>query len=895
MMTELAVSASALPWSARVGLDTISDVFGVPFDFDDDQWPLCGSGRNVNKLDFSHLGPDTEVCRHFRKKYGVHAAVVAKLLLLHLASQSQTQRPTSLRLKLRARMIGVSLLINFVHIECRNHFIQDGPAIQLTNLTNFQSFALVHTLHRESVSRAASTISRITYSNRYSISSWASALDAAGLSGIIDPQISARHETQSLKRAYTSEGESRVSYGDWSDGKSFNRLTLDFGRHYVEHCVDTIAAFGPVITAISDVMERYKSIAKSVGASDSLVNYKHFRSICVQLLFRIDVKPSILRTLRKTPSREALSDALATAYDDVVSVLHGNAEMVTEESLSKICRQLGLDDKRETIDALYVFVDAWCNDDFSRFETSFRIRFPGISFASLAEVIEQTRAALPTPARTGPPNRDEWLEWGLEYKELESGHQRPLVIATRFMNGAVAVIAAAFTGWRASELGFSMDDILVSENRDILDQQAFPVRLQVNSFIPKTHGNRIKIQREISYSTYRILRSLQQLKRIGGSTPFFANRKGNYFPRFLSSDLGQMWASFVRGYSPFRELDLVEECGIHEHELLSDRFDPSLIAAWHRAKAEFNRVDFFLNYRHRAADVRCGKAHVLWNYAKGGGIEEDTALFRRYLTDKTQDRIKSLQESNEITLDLTRSVSRELVRGCLYPSPHAFRHMWAEAVYRRFDGDVGWMIRSNFKHISRSMWHAYVRNKDHASLDGDVKSRVISSLVYRALSTKDDQFTGQFAKKVRRIFKQTVAAPPDQLHGVAEKFSASQVSDFTATPWGYCMFMSRNQHLAKCAEHGQPQRMRASPRLCMSCGNFLIQNSNVDYVVLHLAKDLEILKRGSVPAVYRKSSYKTVRAARKYLLSLAPDHGIHNEIRVSIDAYLRDTKEEAIR
>ena len=56
---------------------------------------------------------------------------------------------------------------------------------------------------------------------------------------------------------------------------------------------------------------------------------------------------------------------------------------------------------------------------------------------------------------------------------------------------------------------------------------------------------------------------------------------------------------------------------------------------------------------------------------------------------------------------------RRLVADCYYPTPHAFRHMWAEAVYRRFDGDIGWMIRSQFKHITRYMWGDYIRDKEN--------------------------------------------------------------------------------------------------------------------------------------------------------------------------------------
>lgn len=59
-----------------------------------------------------------------------------------------------------------------------------------------------------------------------------------------------------------------------------------------------------------------------------------------------------------------------------------------------------------------------------------------------------------------------------------------------------------------------------------------------------------------------------------------------------------------------------------------------------------------------------------------------------------------------------RDICSEILDGVRYPSPHAFRHIWAEAVLTRYQGDVGAVIRHQFCHLDNSFFMAYLRDKD---------------------------------------------------------------------------------------------------------------------------------------------------------------------------------------
>jgi hypothetical protein len=238
------------------------------------------------------------------------------------------------------------------------------------------------------------------------------------------------------------------------------------------------------------------------------------------------------------------------------------------------------------------------------------------------------------------------------------------------------------------------------------------------------------------------------------------------------------------------------------------------------------------------------------------------------ISPETKVVIQSLKSDKEISPVLSFAIINEIMSNCLYPTPHAFRHMWAESVYRRFDGDAGWMIRSNFKHITQNMWLAYIRDKDNRRQHDRVKRRVISSLLGNYVRKKGAGFTGAMDKMLRRLFLHTKSTTIDALEVAVEQYGLLEIEDIKSNPWGFCILRKRGKSHAKCAEQGVPQRQNASPAFCFGCTNNLTQVGNIEGILLGISNDLKVLQNPKVPETFRKVSLQTVKNAHKQLKKL---------------------------
>jgi hypothetical protein len=290
--------------------------------------------------------------------------------------------------------------------------------------------------------------------------------------------------------------------------------------------------------------------------------------------------------------------------------------------------------------------------------------------------------------------------------------------------------------------------------------------------------------------------------------------------------------------------------------------DTLLINAYKRSRQEFERVKFLLDRKRRG---------FVWAYHTKTLRQDYSDLLDKHLSRETKEVIRALRSKIDATPSFSTQVTNELLEKCLYPTPHAIRHMWAEAVYRRFDGDVGWMIRSNFKHINQSMWLAYIRNKDNFNQHNRVKRNVISSLLANYVNKSGTGYAGAIDKLMRRLFLQTRTTTIDQLNYAIDRYSMIEIEDIKSNPWGFCILRKRVQAHAKCAELGVPQRHNASPALCLGCTNNLSQNGNVDGILLGVSNDVHVIANPKVPNSFRSASFQTVKIAHKQLKKLNVD------------------------
>ena len=394
---------------------------------------------------------------------------------------------------------------------------------------------------------------------------------------------------------------------------------------------------------------------------------------------------------------------------------------------------------------------------------------------------------------------------------------------------AATVCFVALSGWRTSDLGFSLADVEDLPNRDPLTQKHLPKRYFVNWQVPKNNSGAIE-NREITESQMELLELLATLNRAGENKPCFINHRQGKVPRSLNQCLETPWEDFVRhGEMPS---DL-------KTRLLRE------LPLW-RLKSKCLAIQ---------SAIRRG------NYKKRPEAE------RQLLESIVDEETRSLLSAGDPVAQkrLYGKIGEACTTaGILRPNPYSFRHMWAEAVLRRFDGDVGWMIRSQFKHIGERFWRAYTFNKSTRAIAAVEQTAVVSRLLTKVISQKGVEYAGPTVKAIRRLFARTHVLST-KFESKIEDFAAREVEQYKATPWGYCVLRNSSRRRARCAEDGIPQPQNASDSLCLGCTNFLTSRHHADELLFIANTHSEIVVNDAVPVGFRLESLRAMRSASGHL------------------------------
>jgi hypothetical protein len=273
---------------------------------------------------------------------------------------------------------------------------------------------------------------------------------------------------------------------------------------------------------------------------------------------------------------------------------------------------------------------------------------------------------------------------------------------------------------------------------------------------------------------------------------------------------------------------------------------------------------------------------LLREYVSGDLPSHEAALIKEHIPQEILETVTATSIANR---DITITVNNALKSNCIFPTPHAFRHTWAEAVYRRFDGDAGCMIRSHFKHISQSMWLAYTRNKDNQIIHSQVKRDVISSILTNFAKRGGDGYSGKIVQFINRGLKNTHMLRADGSidSDVIDDFALSQIADIKSSPCGYCLLQRLDQDKENCAINGAPQRFNASPKFCLGCNDFFTHATNIEGILMSIAGDVKALY-APIPMVFKEASKATVSEAYTHLNRLNASEEILNSIKAALNA-----------
>jgi hypothetical protein len=715
-----------------------------------------------------------------------------------------------------------------------------------------------------------------------------------------------------LKDAIQALSAGELTFGEWKKGGTFNHLTLDYGRYYLEYCSRFFKDNYEKSLGISAVKMNMEEHILSIGLSV----HKNTKQAFYGLLSGEDISNSSKYKKFNKDKIDQLQKNIQEQYNQVMSLaLHkkhllSNEGVVNIASSLKIERDLSREDKQyqylTEIERLRNILLLHLDNEQELVVKLLSESNKPISYEKFIVAIEGEKLAETKEHQLPSPDFYQCIG-----RIDRKNSQPPALTFLNKVQSAGVVSAVALCGWRGSEFGFPLSAISKKINDDILDQYANPVRYIVDWHVFKTAGE-AKTEREIIASTYELAVSLSNLTQAEKDSPalypvhshaksstsksasYSAVRKAvainweNYVNeneefKILeeSKELKKLSSKFTRGQVlTYEQQNRLEELNKKSKTEVFIRIisDPNLIEAKRRAEDEYERIMFVTSYT--GESYQAGWLLQYHNYLCGTESTLSDKLIKLLNANLSNDTQRQIQEvSPEACKDIIyiRQVTNEVIEDCLYPTPHAFRHMWAEAVYRRFDGDVGWMIRSNFKHVSKAMWLSYIRDKDNRRMHDTIKVRIASSIMKNWLRKSGKETAGKFHEFLRKLTGRTSIQSLEKLNGVIDKIAREDILSVKANPWGFCIAKHSTMTMTKCWDGYEINPQSAEPTLCLGCINNLTMSSNIDYIVLYSWQHIDLLESEfitSIPAPLILQSLEYIKLAHKRVTELEPSHNI---------------------
>ena len=681
-----------------------------------------------------------------------------------------------------------------------------------------------------------------------------------------------------------------ITLTDYRNGGSFNFLGLDIGKHYIDHCANRFEEFFQVAYALRKTFEKAEQVCEGrplphASTSKSVFIGRVLTGESLEISLRSSGYKDIEKTLiTHKETYDSLLGEFKDKYESVATLAAINKHCV----ISHIIKDAELPDRFDTFEfvrsmliAEYVnhwskpsklifseYVSTLKNDDsYSAQRNAFRLTHK--------EFLEVCRNALHAHTISLPKSsegvstfiKNEFDRAKFVDSSLSGGDK--LKSLSSHIESAACTLFVALAGWRRTEFGFPMASLSATINIDILDNFYIPWRFNVNWAVPKTHGES-KVNREITSYAYLIAHMASTINLSGDDEPALYRpgiklKEENKFQSavFIGSRVDLLWIDFIHNYSLF------------EHSQIDKYSDLSEIRTQLRKGLPIYEFNEF--YR---------KTQLLTQYRNGTVPESMSKLFDERLSLETKaflkDKSKVFNESD------TKRITKELLADLPYPTPHAFRHIWAEAVLTRYRGDVGKVIRANFKHMDNSFFMAYLRNKETQVIVRIAERAVISKIVRRHFQAANEEYydyAGGFQRYVSKTARLTKVVKPEDQAKVMEIVS-DRVIGIKSNLWATCMLREGNQHRAKCAEDGIPQRRNAEPKFCLGCIHSDISEMNYEGILVSIKDDVAVCRNAELPTFFKTENAKTVRLALQRIKELKKNSG-----KTKYDRYIAHLEE----
>ena len=711
---------------------------------------------------------------------------------------------------------------------------------------------------------------------------------------------------------------------DYRDSGSYDSLGLEIGKHYVDHCSSQFGKYYPyvyaLITTQIEITEKYiqtinpKARKSTIKELNSYVNHllrggdPSEHGFARQRPFQfLQTFKLVMRSFRE--SYEGVpSVAIAFKIETIRQIIRASmlpqSRLDTEEFVRNyLLSMLGIvQGKSHT--SIYAEYAETIRGEYSDYKIDAR------SFEEIClDAIENNRDLLPDNdiglqlfLSSNLEDLNDLEHPGLfssaiDLKDSASTAKISAIQTARDMAISFGVATfVALTGWRRSEFGFPESALSAVVNTDPLDNVYNPYRFNIRWHVPKSSDETL-LDREITSQTFIIARLIGTIYQIIGKgltlIPNAPTEKERQKERSIDKAVKLPWFHFAQKYELFTDLDTLDAlCGVSapsEQELSKLRILKEQFV-WGNQEFEIRRIRDTVRaqlplWRLLSANNPTIGEHIR-DYHKGCAVGWATEAIDTFLSLEEKDRLHELQK---IDKDAVQYFRESMIGEMRYPTPHGFRHIWAEAVLNRYSGDVGRIIRSNFKHLDHRFFLAYIRDKDMMKIYTMASRVVINRIVRKHLQSIQNthrEFGGHFDRYISKVVAHTKIKKFDELVAMANKIESEVVVDIKANAWGFCLPREGTQRSGKCSEGGVLQRHNASPSLCLDCINCQINTSHVNGIVIYTADHLRVLSSDLNPEL-KEPSLPPVRAAAKRIAELAKNAGEKHPDHPTMISYLK--------
>lgn len=828
----------------------------------------------------------------------------AKLIWLEVTSEIKVHR-------IAYRQIIDKLALLFYYLQT-----QQLDRLDALDLEGFYGFCLTQDITTAGIKKRLSAPAHPNRFEPLTIKKIQQVLNRYGVTNVVG-FISEKNNVSALNAACLSIMD--MTQLDYKEGGSFNYLGLDVGKHYIDHCLHLFEKHYAYISAI-----RHAHKALFDSQQDNLKLNKHTKSLILGRVFKGQTVESIRESFNLNRIAEIKVVAIESFVHQQFVEAYASAELIVNayklDTINRIAAKCHLPeryDAQEFIRAL-LFVDVFGEHGKSKQviwkeyqATLCKTALPDEA-ATLSVTLpefESITACILSELKTEIPADPHGMRVFLKSKT----NSLPIPLAKHPLNGmdyfnkmatmiedAGATGFVGLTGWRASEYGFNLSNIDIDINPDPLDNQYTPWRFHVRWKVPKTSGN-TPLPREITLGSYILAAQLAHLNLADKTDPSIYQAATVKQKEDAASEIQKAmrtcWENFVNHYSIFKDIgvwqclkdkaSLTEKDEIALNALESTyRFDEAPMRAMIKMKKELNdslpRVLLAQEPNHKK-----NFGTRLRSYIEGLAPSDITALFDTLLSEETKAKLKS----GEVELDKAgvRFVRGEFLGDVVYATAHAFRHIFAEAVLRRYRGDVGRFIRAHFKHLDERFFMSYLRDKEYRIIQQIATRHVINSVVRLHMDSIEDvhrEYAGGVDRFLSKAVGITHVHSDEELKEKLAQAAVKRVLAIKSNPWTSCLLRDGTQQNAKCSVNGEPQRQNAQPRLCLGCLNADIAEGNYNGIVIYTKQDVAACRTPELPWFIKEPHYHTVKLALRRVEELR-----HNSNNPKYDKFIAHLKE----